>query len=252
MKRSILVSIFFLSLLSNFYAQDDYVIDNKKKIKEKNFNKSNTDYTSYFSTPTAFTLTKRDFRIASNNILFAKGSYGLTNKTTASVTVSAFGSLVASIKQNLKQNETVAISISSTFGDLSLAVRDTSFLFTGINGQATIGDKQNNLTIGTGIYYLNSNVEFINEEHEFLFHYINAGIQSQLSNNMYLMVDGMYFTNYNVFMGTAGLKFLLKTKYSFNVGLMPIIWDNIRTTRHDFTSGVLPFFSARMLIERKD
>jgi hypothetical protein len=92
----------------------------------------------------------------------------------------------------------------------------------------------------------------INEETEFFFHTINAGFQKQLSKNVYLMVDGLYFTNYNILTGGAGFKFVIKTKYSINAGLMPIFWNNIRTTRHDFTSGVIPFFSARMLIERKD
>lgn len=250
----------FLLLFSFYFytafAQDDYVLesDNSKstEINKAIFNKPNPDYTSYFTTPTAYTLTKRDFRLASNDILFFKVSYGLTNKTTIGLNMSMFSSLVGSIKQNIKSNESINISITASIGDLTSGIKDTTVLFTGGSGQATIGDHQNNLTIGTGFYYINSNVEMINEETEFFFHTINAGFQKQLSKNVYLMVDGLYFTNYNILTGGAGFKFVIKTKYSINAGLMPIFWNNIRTTRHDFTSGVIPFFSARMLIERKD
>tara|TARA_R110001592_G_scaffold88758_4_gene261314 strand:- start:427 stop:1197 length:771 start_codon:yes stop_codon:yes gene_type:complete len=251
----------FILLFSSIYftaafAQDDYVLesDNSKttEINKAIFNKPNPDYTSYFTTPTAYTLTKRDFRLASNDILFFKASYGLTNNTTISLNISAFSSLVGSIKQNIKRNENVSVSITASIGDLTSGLEDTTVLFTGGSGQATIGDHQNNVTIGTGIYYINSSVEMINEESEFFFHTINAGFQKQLSKNIYLMIDGLYFTNYNILTGGAGFKFVIKTKYSINAGLMPIFWNNIRSTRYDFTSGVIPFFSARMLIERKD
>lgn len=248
--------LFLLIYFSTTFAQDDYVLETKHSKKSEFdktiFNKKNPDYTSYFTTPTAFTLTKRDFRLASNDILFFKASYGLTSKTTASLNMSAFSSLIGSIKQNIKKNETVSISITVSLGDLTAGIKDTNVFFTGSSCIATIGDHQNNFTIGTGIYYINSNIEMINEEHEFFFHVINAGFQNQVSKNIYVLIDGMYLTNYNILTGTAGFKFLIKTKYSINVGVMPIIWNNIRTTRHDFTSGVIPFFSARMLIERKD
>ncbi|MCB9359703.1 MAG: hypothetical protein H6587_11705 [Flavobacteriales bacterium] len=251
---------FFLLLFTFYYyslfAQDEYVLDtdNSKttEINKAIFNKPNPDYTSYFTTPTAYTLTKRDFRLASNDILFFKVSYGLTSNSTISLNMSAFSSLIGSIKQNIKKNENICISITASLGDLTSGLKDTTVLFTGCSGQATIGDHQNNLTIGTGIYYINSNVEMINEETEFFFHTINAGFQKQLSKNSYLMLDGLYFTNYNILTGGIGFKFVIKTKYSVNAGVMPVIWNNIRTTRHDFTSGVLPFFSVRMLIERKD
>jgi hypothetical protein len=248
----LLFSFYFYSV----FAQDDYVLesDNSKttEINKAIFNKPNPDYTSYFTTPTAYTLTKRDFRLASNDILFFKVSYGLTEKTTIALNMSMFGSLVGSIKQNIKQNENVRLSITASLGDLTSGIKDTSVLFTGGSFLATIGDHQNNITIGTGFYYVKSSIELINEETEFFFHTINAGFQKQLSKNIYLMLDGLYFTNYNIITGGAGFKFVIKTKYSINAGVMPVIWNNIRTTRHDFTSGVIPFFSARMLIERND
>lgn len=250
------ILVLFSFIISYSFAQDDYVLEStestKNEVNSAFFNKPNPDYTSYFTTPTAFTLSKRDFRLASNDIIFFKASYGLTSNTTLSLNMSAFSSLVGSIKQNLKRNETVNISITASLGDLTSGIKDTTVLFAGTSCQATIGDHQNNLTIGTGIYYINSNVEMINEEHEFFFHVINAGFQNQLSKNIYFLIDGMYFTNYNVLTGGVGFKFVIKTKYSINAGIMPIVWNNIRTSRHDFTSGVLPFFSARMLIERKD
>jgi hypothetical protein len=251
------ILIFSLAYCFSSFAQDDYVLESESNSKTKEinkaiFNKPNPDYTSYFTTPTAYTLTKRDFRLASNDILFFKISYGLTSNTTISLNMSAFSSLIGSIKQNIKKNENVCVSITASLGDLTSGIKDTSVLFTGGSGQATIGNHQNNVTVGTGFYYINSNIEMINEEHEFFFHTINAGFQKQLSKNVYLMIDGLYFTNYNILTGGAGFRFVIKTKYSINAGLMPIFWNNIRTTRHDFTSGVIPFFSARMLIERKD
>ena len=253
MQKGVFLAIISFSCI-NLFAQDDYVLEdyktNETNIIEDHYDKPNPDYTSYFMTPSAYTLTSRDFRFASNDIIFLKASYGFTNNTTASLNVSMFSSVVASVKQNIKRNETVSLSITASVGDLYAASEDTTVAFTGGSFQATIGDHQNNLTFGTGVYYIGSNIDIINEQSQFFFHTVNVGFQNQISKHIYFLAEGLYFTNYSVFTGGVGLKFVVKRKYSINVGAMPVLWNNIRTSRHDFSSGVIPFFSVRMLIER--
>lgn len=249
-------TLFFLLLFSIgcSFAQDDYVLDakelDKPVIKKPIYNIPNPDYMGYNTTPTAFTLGQRDFRLASNDILFFKGSYGVTSKTTLSVNLSMFSSMVGIIRQQLKESDDFVVSVSASLGDLYSASRDTTILFTGTNIEATIGDHQNNLSFGTGIHYINSTIDIFNERREFFFHTINVGFQNQLSRIMYIVLDAMYFTNYGILTGGASLKFVIKRKYSINAGIMPVTWNEIRSTRYDLHPGVLPFFAVRMLIDR--
>jgi len=247
--------LFSILCLSPLYSQDDYVLDakqlDKPVIKKPIYNVPNPDYMAYNTTPTAFPLSSRDFRLASNDILFFKCSYGLTSKTTVSANMSLFGSLIGSVRQLIKEKDNVTVSFSASIGDFRAASADTTIFFTGTNIEVTIGDHQNNLSFGAGFHYMNSDtLEIFNEEHEFFFYTINVGFQNQLSRSLYLVLDALYFTNYNILTGGASLKFVIKRKYSINAGLMPITWNNIRSSRWDLRPGIIPFFSMRMLIER--
>jgi len=105
------------------YAQnEDYVV--KKPIKPHRnpilFSQiDNPDYTNYFLTPTAFSLPRRDIRASGTDIIFAKGSYGLTNKTVVSANISMFGMITGAIKSQLEINEDISIAATASFGELS-------------------------------------------------------------------------------------------------------------------------------------
>lgn len=243
-------------LTTNVFAQDDYVVNSKKNpnasLKKDIYTIPNPDYTSYFISPTAFTLTKRDFRIANNDLLFFKLTYGLTSNTNISINTSLFGSLIGSVKHQLKLDEDKSIALSASFGEFFMSLKDTSVMFSGIDACFTMGNHQNNISFGTGFWFINSNIDIIQEKKQFYAHSLNFGIQSQLSKKIYVMVDGYYFTNYSLFAGAAGLKFIIKTRYALNLGVMPMLRNDIRNNRYDIKPFVLPVASFRMLIERRD
>lgn len=249
--------LFFFLIPVYFFAQDDYVDENRSNKKEKQVVKTrpvhflpNPDYTSYFLSPTAYTLSSRDFRLASNDLIFYKCSYGVSNKTTLSASGSLFSSLVGSVKHKIKQSEEFDLSITASLGDLYAASSDTTILFTGTELIATLGDYENNFSFSTGFHYLYSNIGLIDDNEELSFHHVAIGYQRQLTRTILVSAEGMYFTNHNIFTGGAGFKFIIKRKYLLATGVMPIIWNNIRPSRYDQTSLILPFFSLRMLIER--
>lgn len=243
-------------LTASVYAQDDYVIADKKNakasLKKDIYTVPNPDYTSYFISPTAYTITKRDFRIANNDLLFLKLTYGLSSNTNISLNTSLFGSLIGSLKHQLKVDEEKSIALSASFGEFFMTLKDTSVMFSGVDACFTLGNHQNNLSFGTGFWFINSNIEMIQNKKQFYAHSINFGIQSQLAKKIYVMVDGYYFTNYSMFAGAAGLKFIIKTRYALNLGVMPMLRNDIRNNRYDIKPFVLPVASFRMLIERRD
>lgn len=242
----------------SFAQSDDYVLDKKKQhnispqFQKDIYDTKNPDYTSYFISPTAFTITKRDFRFASNDILFLKGTYGLTSNTNVSLTSSLFGSIFGSVKHSFNLQNEKTLSLSASAGNFTAFLKDTNIVLTGTDAVFTIGDHQNNVSIGTGFYFIKSNIDIVYDKREFFIHAITFGIQNQISKKVYLMADGYYFTNYNFFTAAAGLKFVIKTRYCLNTGIMPFVRDDIRTTRHDIKSVFLPVISFKMLIERKD
>lgn len=251
----IIINFLFVSLC--FSQTDDYVISGKKSnnnsiLKKDIYDVKNPDYTSYFLSPTAFTITKRDFRLASNDILFFKGTYGLTSKTNLSLTTSLFGSILGSLKHSINLQNEKTLAFSGTVGNFTASLKDTNVIFTGVDAVFTIGNHQNNVSLGTGFYFIKSNIDIVYDKREFFVHAITFGIQNQISRKVYVMVDGYYFTNYNMFTAAAGLKFVIKTRYSLNAGIMPIVRDDIRTSRYDIKSVIIPVVSFRMLIERKD
>ena len=242
----------FLFLISFFL--DDYVLDahqlDQPVVKEPLYNLPNPDFMAYNTTPTAFTLSSGDIRLASNDLIFFKASYGLSSKTTISANASMFSSFIGSVRQQLKATDNFTVAVSASLGDLYAGSRDTTILFTGANFEATIGDHQNNLSFGMGFHYINSDqIELFNDQHEFYFHTLNVGFQNQISRVIYVVLDALYFTNYSILTGGASLKFVIKRKYSINVGVMPVTWNDIRSSRWDVRAGILPFFAARMFID---
>lgn len=239
--------------------EEDYVLKDKNsrtskrglKDKKDIYEISNPDYTSYFISPTAYTLTKRDFRLASNDIMFFKGTYGLTDHTNISINTSLFGSLIGSIKQSIDIDENQKLAFSASIGDFTASIKDTNILFTGADACFTLGNHQNNISIGTGFYYIKSSIDIFNDRKEFYAHVISFGLQNQIKKKIYVMVDGYYFTNYSILTAALGFKFIIRTRYNLNVGVMPILWNDIRSSRYDIKPTMIPVVSFRMLIERK-
>jgi hypothetical protein len=250
----LVVSFFYLQL--GFAQEDDYVVKDKKSAKplykKDLYSTPNPDYTSYFISPTAFTITKRDFRLASNDLIFFKVTYGLTSNTNVSINTSLFGSIIGSVKHSIVLKENQQLSFSASFGDFTASLKDTNVLFGGCDANFTLGDHQNNVTFGTGFHVVKSNIDLIQDKRQFFVHTLNFGVQRQIAKKTYLMIDGYYFTNYSILTGAAGFKFVIKTRYTLNAGVMPILWNNIRNTRYDVKPILIPVVSFRMLIERKD
>lgn len=235
--------------------EEDYVLEGKKSknvFSKNSFEIKNPDYTSYFISPTAFTITKRDFRLASNDLIFFKGTYGLTSTTNISLNSSLFGTLIGSLKQSINLEEEKTLSFTASFGDFTASLKDTNILFMDVDANFTFGNHQNNFTIGTGVNYIKSNIDLVSTKNEIVIHTINFGFQNQISRKIYVMVDGYYFTNFNILAAAAGFKFVIKTRYTLNAGVMPILWNNIRSSRYDIKPMMMPVLSFRMLIERKD
>lgn len=259
--NSFIVLILCLFSLTFCIAQEDedYVLKNKnsrKSIRQLTDKKdiydiSNPDYTSYFISPTAFTITKRDFRLASNDIMFFKVTYGLTDHTNISINTSLFGSLIGSIKQSIDIDENQKLAFSASLGDFTASLKDTNILFTGADACFTLGDHQNNISFGTGFYYIKSSIDIFNDRRELYAHVISFGLQNQITKKTYFMVDGYYFTNYSIFTAALGFKFIIRTRYNLNVGVMPILWNDIRSSRYDIKPTMIPVVSFRMLIDRK-
>ncbi len=253
--------IFFCLILFSFFKvqaqNDEEYVESYKNTKKPIFSKDlyeykNPDYTSYFISPTAFTITKRDFRIAGNDFIFYKLTYGLTGKTNVSINTSLFGSIIGSIKHSFDVRENNRFALSASFGDFTAALKDTSIWFGGADAVYTIGNHENNMSFGTGFYSIKTNLELLQRNKLFYFHSITFGIQRQIAKKTFLMAEGYYFTNYSIFTGAGGLKFIIKSKYALNIGVMPILWNNIRQNRYSPKPFVIPVVSLRMLIKRRD
>lgn len=238
--------------------EEDYVLNNHKtKNLDPNFKKNiydivNPDYTSYFISPTAFTIPKYNFRLANNDLLFFKGTYGLTNNTNISLTTTLFGSIIGSIKHAINLDDEKTLSFSASFGDFTASLIDTNILFSNVDVNFTFGTHQNSFTIGTGGSFISSNIELISSKQQIFIHTLNFGFQTQISRKGYVMIDGYYFTNYNILTAAAGLKFIMGKRFTLNVGVMPILWNNIRSSRYDIQPVIMPVASFRVLLGRKD
>ena len=260
MKRIFIFFLFFnLVFFKGFAQDDDYVISKPNAIHKKtNTTKNSTidtvpnpDFTNYFISSTAYTLKKNTFRLSGTDIVFVKGSYGLTDYTSVSVNLSLFGTVNASIKQKININEDIKLGISTSVGRLLYLPPDTTAFNVGGDGMITFGDIQNNITVGTGFYYVKSNFDLINEDKELYIQTLYIGAQKQLSRKMYLMAEVIYLLNDKVLTGALGLKLVVGNRISLNFGLMPLAWNDPSNNKFSTMPGAIPLISFRMLLGAK-
>ncbi len=266
MKQSLF--LFFAILIhSCIYAQDvDYVISDPGKVEKKEFEKptkedsnmvANPDYTSYFLNATAYTLKKKKIRLSGTDIFFVKGSYGLTDNTMVSVNLSVMGTATASLKQQINLSENLKLGVSGTGGLIlyfpgdSLNNRnDTAVYLVGGQAMVTLGDKQDNITAGTGFYYVKSpfDINGNGKDDQVFLNSVYIGFQKQLKKRLYFMAEGMYFINYQVFTGAIGIKLVMADRMALNFGLMPFGWKDPGNNRTDVLPVAIPLISFRLLL----
>ncbi|MDF1672920.1 MAG: hypothetical protein P1U41_05420 [Vicingaceae bacterium] len=251
MKKLFIFFTFTLMLLQ-VKAQDDYVSNEKIPSKEEVYDGiPNPDFTNYTFTASAYTLKKRDFRFSNTDIIFNKVSYGLSNRTTASLNTSFAGTFIGAIKHNINLNEGVDLAFSASAGQALYLPKDSIIYAAGLQSLITFGDLQNNFTVGAGFYYAKSNYGMVVEERELYLQNIFVATQQQLRPKTYLVAEGIYFLNYNAFAGSLALKFIIKTRMSLLVGLMPIYRDGrVAPNRSVAEGGVIPVASFRMYLDR--
>ncbi|PKP47763.1 MAG: hypothetical protein CVT95_05260 [Bacteroidetes bacterium HGW-Bacteroidetes-12] len=255
--KNLLILFFFFFIYASLIAQDDeYIIeDPSKKGVNATFDKtqiSNPDYTSYFLMPTAFTLKKKEIRLASTDLVFAKGSYGLSDRTTVSINLSAFTMLTLGLKHSIKVSEDITIAGTISGGQLLNINPDTLSFIGGANLLISFGDIQNNFSAGVGLYYMYSNFDFIDEDREITFFHFFIGAQRQISKKLYLVIDGIYFPTYQVYTGGIGVKLTLGKKISLGLGIMPIAWNDVSTNRGvELQPVAIPLLSFKMLLNKQ-
>lgn len=250
-KVNIFFFFFCLITLSAFAQDDEYVIEQPKEPKNRVFSTlPNPDYTNYLLSSSAYTLKKRDIRISGTDIIFAKGSYGLSNNTTASLSISLIGGFIGSIKQQLEINEDLKLGASASIGNILSVPEDSTIFFAGGQIMATLGDIQNNITGGIGAYYAKGTFDVINAEREFQLNNFFIATQKQIGRKVYLIAEGMYFWNYNVFSGSLGVKIVIKEYMSLLFGVMPIAWDDPRINQTNVEASAIPLVSFRILLDR--
>jgi len=252
MKKAFCFFCIFSVCCAKYYAQD-YVVNKPTKPHRKPILFSqiaNPDYTNYFLTPTAFALPKRDIRLSDTDVLFAKGSYGLTNKTLVSANISMFGMVTAAIKSQLEINEDISIAATASIGELTAISPDSVVLFAGGAVLGTYGNHQNNLTVGVGYYYVKSTFDLINEIRNIPLYHVFFGLQKQITRRVYMVVEGMYFPDYKVYSGAAGIKIIIQESMSLNFGVTPIAWNDVRRNKTVLDGNIIPMVSFRMLLDR--
>lgn len=244
------ISIFFLFSCS-LIAQDDYVSEKKIKKKKGFTNIPNPDFTNYTFTASAYTLKKRDFRFTNTDVIFSKVSYGLTNNTMVSANMSFAGTFIGSIKHKINLNEGLDLAFTASAGQGLYLPTDSVIFVTGGQSILTFGDYQNNFSIGAGFYYAKANYIMVNDEDELFLNNIYFGVQRQIKPRTYLLGEAMYFWNYNSFVGSLALKFIIKKRFSLITGLMPV-WRDARVSpnRNVVQGGVIPVVAFRMWLNR--
>ncbi len=235
--------IFLLSILPFCVnAQEvDYVIDDPSKTKVRKQNLPslpddnsipNPDYTAYFLNATAYTLDHKKIRLSGTDVVFVKASYGLMDNFTASVNLSILGTFTGSLKQQFNLTDQVKAGISVSGGrlillDSDLTQIDSTIYFGGGQAMLTLGDRQDNLTIGTGIYYVKSSFDFLgNGRESFTSNNVYVALQKQISRKLYLMAEGMYFLNTQIFTGAIGIKAIIGDRISLGAGVMPFGYND--------------------------
>ncbi len=243
--------ILLLIYCSICYSQDeDYVIDKPKDKTDKyTTSTANPDFTNYSLTASAYTLKKKSFRLANTGIIFTKLSYGLTDNTNLSLNMSFIGTFALSIKHQFHINEDLKLGITGSGGQMYGIDEDTTIGFIGGQAMVTLGDFQNNITAGTGFYYANGSYEIFSDKTELNLSNLFIGTQKQLGRKSYLMAEGIYFWNYNIFTGAIAIKFIIKTSMSLTAGIMPIGWNGNRSsTSVQGETSAIPLISFRMLL----
>lgn len=256
--KTIISTILFLFSFSILFAQDDeYIISDPSKKKEVNskFGSnqiSNPDYTNYFLMPTAFTLKKKEIRLATTDILFIKGSYGLSDRTTVSVNFSAFTMFTLALKHSINISEDITIAGSISGGQLLYLNPDTLAYLGGVNALVSFGDIQNNFSAGIGIFYLYSNFDLIDEDREITFFHFFIGAQRQISKKLYLVVDALYFPVYQIYTGGIGVKMTIRRKISLGFGFMPMAWNDVTTNNGvEIQPVAIPIISFKLLLNKQ-
>ncbi|MCO6501420.1 MAG: hypothetical protein J5I47_13750 [Vicingus serpentipes] len=246
--------LFTITYTSIFAQVDEYVIDEPEKKEAKNILFSqipNPDFTNYFLTSSAFTLRSRDIRLSNTDILFSKGSYGLTNNTTASINVSFLGTTAGAIKHKIELNDELNLGVSASLGSLATISEDSLIYFIGGQSMITYGDHQDNITFGIGYYYVISTFELLRNDEQLPFYNIYLGLQKQIGRRTYFMGEAIYFPEYNVITGSAGIKVIIKNNMSLCGGLMPISHEyQYVGNRNIRQSIIIPLLSFRMLLDR--
>jgi len=252
MEKFFLIWVFlFGATLSTAAQEDEYVINQPNNQNENRFEKlKNPDFSNYLLTSSSFTLKKRDIRISNTNVIFSKASYGLTDKTTASLSISLIGTFIASIKQQVKIADELKLGFSAAAGQIAALPTDSIVFFTGGQSMITLGDHQNNITFGLGIYYAKSSFKLINEEKEFLLSNIYIAMQRQLGKRVYLIAEGIYFNNYNILSGSLGAKITIKESMTLGAGIMPLAWIDPSINTSNIEASAIPLLTFRMLLDR--
>jgi hypothetical protein len=244
---------FFLILIycSAGYSQDEDYVINKPTDKTDKYTTStpNPDFTNYSLTASAYTLKKKTFRLANTDIIFNKVSYGLTDNTTLSLNLSFIGTFALAAKHQFHINDHLKLGVSGSAGQLFAIDEDTIINFVGGQTMITFGDIQDNFTAGTGYYYADGSYEVFNNETELKLSNVFIGTQKQIGRKSYLIIDGIYFVNYNVFSGAIALKFIIKSSMSLTFGVMPIGWNGSQSAGIKGETSVLPLISFRMMLD---
>jgi len=241
MKKAIIFCLFFYCIISLTKAQDDYVISKPITQKINSYEKlDNPDFTNYLLSSSSFTLKKRDIRVSNTDILFAKGSYGITNNTTVSLSMSLIGGFVASIKQQINLSDELKMGVSASVGQIVSIPTDSIIFFTGGQTMVTLGDFQNNITFGLGFYYAKSSFKIVNNEKEFFLSNIYVATQKQLGRRVYLIAEGIYFNNYNVLSGALGVKITIKESMTLGFGVMPLAWIDPSINSSNIEANAIP------------
>lgn len=271
MKATLLFFFLYLTSLFISNAQEiEYVISKPKENEKKEFKTptqldSNTilnpDYTSYFLNSTAYTLDKKKIRLSGTDVIFIKGSYGISDNTMASVNLSLFGTFTGSVKQQINLSDYIKAGVSVTGGRViyhandgsaNQSYSDSSIYIAGGQAMFTLGDRQDNITIGSGFYYIRSNMDLIGNGPENIFiNDIYIGFQKQLGKRFYIMGEGMYFVNQRVFTGALGIKFVMGDRMTLNFGIMPFGGNDPSTNSTYVAPIALPLISFRLLLGRK-
>lgn len=262
--KSVFFALLCFVLSSTAFAQtnDDYVNEEKTiSTKEKRsinpdattiYGISNPDYTNHFLTPTSYTLKKKEIRVASTDIFFAKASYGLTNSTTISVNTALFGMFIPSIKQSIVINNELTIAASLSGGQLLAINEDSVIAFGGGSIMGTLGNIQNNFTFGAALYYAKGTFDFVNNEDELSFFHFFIGGHRQIGQRLFISFDLMYFPSYQVYTGSAGVKITIQENMSLGIGVMPIAWNDVSTNNGvEFQPILIPLLSFKVLFNKR-